>query len=193
MERYTLNMGGEMLVKKSFYFARHGETDHNRQNICAGGMVDCPLNETGKMQALVLKAKLSDIKIDQVVSSSMQRAMQTAEIAHSEFYSIEPEIREWDLGDLEEKPVSLLLQHVENLPGHLPLPGGESKDDLKQRVIAAVNKALISCEGDVLFVSHGGVYWALLDVIKDPCIEHIGNAELVHFQAINDGWKIVKL
>lgn len=186
-------MDGKMLVKKSFYFARHGETDYNLRNVCAGGTVDCPLNETGKRQALTLRAKLSGINIHQVVSSSMQRAMQTAEIAHSPSYLIEPEIREWDLGELEEKPMPLLLQRIANLPDHLPIPGGESKDDLQLRVVAAVNKALISCNGDVLFVSHGGVYWVLLDAIKEPVTEHIGNAELVHFQALNHGWKIVKI
>lgn len=182
-----------MLVKKSFYFARHGETDYNLQNICAGGTTDCPLNETGKKQALGLRDKLSGIEIHQVISSSLKRAMQTAEIAHSKSYSIEHGMREWDLGDLEGKPSSLLFQHVENLPEHLSLPGGESRQDLKQRVVTSVNKALMACEGNVLFVSHGGVYWALHEIINEPCIEHIDNAALVHFQVYQQGWKIVKI
>lgn len=182
-----------MLVKKSFYFARHGETDYNLRNICAGGTTDCPLNETGKGQALALRTKLSGIKIHQVVSSSMQRAMQTAEIAHSKSYSIEAGIREWDLGEFEGKSASLFLQHIDTLPNHLPLLGGESKDDLKQRVVATINKTLASCEGDVLFVSHGGVYWALCHALNEPPLEHIGNAELVHFQMLDHGWKIVKI
>ncbi|HXF90505.1 MAG TPA: histidine phosphatase family protein, partial [Candidatus Nitrosotenuis sp.] len=37
-----------MLVKKSFYFVRHGETDHNRRLLCAGGGTDIPLNEIGQ-------------------------------------------------------------------------------------------------------------------------------------------------
>lgn len=209
MERCILNMDGKMLVKKSFYFARHGETDYNRRGVCAGGMIDCPINETGREQALVLRDKLSDIKIHQVISSSMQRARQTTEIAYSFSYSIEPGIREWELGELEEQPASSLFQYTEKLPNHLPIPGGESKDDLQQRVVAAINKALMSCEGNILFVSHGGVYWSLLKAVDVPVtkrvdknkieswgetdILHIGNAELVHFQAMDGGWNIVKI
>ena len=34
---------------------RHGETDGNVRNIVQGAGIDCPLNETGKKQAALLR------------------------------------------------------------------------------------------------------------------------------------------
>jgi len=37
---------------------RHGETDGNVRNIIQGAGIDCPLNETGKKQAALLRDRL---------------------------------------------------------------------------------------------------------------------------------------
>ena len=37
---------------------RHGETDGNVKNIVQGAGIDCPLNETGKKQAALLRDRL---------------------------------------------------------------------------------------------------------------------------------------
>jgi len=61
------------------HVTRHGETDYNVSGRYAGSM-DVSLNETGFAQAKELAKYLTGIKFDAVVSSSMLRARQTADI-----------------------------------------------------------------------------------------------------------------
>lgn len=191
-ELLTQNMDGTMLIKKSFYFVRHGETDHNRQHICAGGGTDIPLNDTGQQQALSLKEKIRDLKISKVVSSPMMRALQTAELAYSGTIDIIPHLREWDLGDFEGQPVSGFIHFAETLLPDLPLPNGESKSDLGKRVISSVNEILKDHDDPVLIFSHGAVFWSLLQAIDHPNY-FLENGELIHFQYQEERWQILKV
>ena len=50
--------GSTMLEKKSFYFVRHGQSEHNQRGLVAGGKTDSPLTEKGIAQALDLKDKI---------------------------------------------------------------------------------------------------------------------------------------
>lgn len=66
----------------TIYLIRHGETDWNTLHRLQGHR-DIPLNETGKQQAESLYhfLKEAQIKFDAILSSSLKRAYQTAEIA----------------------------------------------------------------------------------------------------------------
>ena len=57
------------IEKKSFYFARHGESQYNQLKLCAGSKIDSPLTEKGIQQACHLRTKIIDFRIDQVVSA----------------------------------------------------------------------------------------------------------------------------
>jgi len=183
-----------MLIKKSFYFVRHGETDHNRQGLCAGGKVDTSLNETGKKQALLLREtillrqKLQNLSFSQVVSSPMKRAMETARLALNVEPHIEHDLREWELGELEEQPVAQFLDYIAQLPRETPLLGGESFAFFCQRVATAMNRVLGGSESP-LIVAHGGVHWALLKMLDLPT-RRIENTELVYFRYEQGGWRV---
>ena len=62
---------------------RHGETDGNVKNIVQGAGIDCPLNETGKKQAALLRDRLASEKLPAVYCSHLCRARETAEIVAS--------------------------------------------------------------------------------------------------------------
>jgi len=62
------------------YFVRHGETDWNRQRLLQGH-TDIALNNAGKEQASALVPFFAEHKPDQVLSSDLARALQTAQIA----------------------------------------------------------------------------------------------------------------
>lgn len=61
------------------YIVRHGQTDNNINGIIQG-IIESDLNETGKKQAEEVYEKLKGVDIDLVISSPLQRALETAEI-----------------------------------------------------------------------------------------------------------------
>lgn len=62
------------------YLCRHGETDCNAQSLLQGSGVDAVLNAVGKAQAANLAEKLACIRLDVVASSTLARAVETADI-----------------------------------------------------------------------------------------------------------------
>ena len=182
----------KMLLKEPFYFVRHGETGHNKKRLCAGAKTDVPLNKVGKSQARALREKVNALDINNVICSPLQRTIQTAKLATHRQLVIEQDIRECDLGDFEGKPIPDFIQYFDATPNHIPFPNGESRSGFARRVLAAVNKSLAPYGDNLLFVSHGMVYWALLEVMKIP-FHHISNAGLVHFKFGNKSWKAIKV
>lgn len=86
------------------YIIRHGQTDLNKNHVLQG-RVDEPLNEDGLRQAKSAAALLRtlDVSIDQVWSSPLQRAKDTAEIIADEGVPIQTDDRllEMDYGPYE--------------------------------------------------------------------------------------------
>jgi len=176
-----------MLVKKAFYFIRHGQTDHNRKHIYAGGKTDVPLNKTGKRQAKALRKRLHPLPINQVVCSPMKRALQTARLATQRPLIIDQGMKECDLGDFEGMPVPDFIRYADATPAHIPFPNGESRTDIAKRAINSINNCLASHGENLLFISHGMVYWSLLEALHIP-FHHIPNAQLVHFKPHKNSW-----
>ena len=58
---------------------RHGQTDWNLKKLMQG-RTDIPLNETGRVQALEVKEKLKNERIDICFSSPLSRTLTTAKI-----------------------------------------------------------------------------------------------------------------
>lgn len=181
-----------MLLKKSFYFVRHGETDYNRNYLCAGSQIDAPLNQTGKHQAKSLREKINSLPINKVICSPLKRTIQTANFATPHPLIIEHDIRECDLGDFEGKSVPDFIRYIETTSTNIPFPNGESRNDVAKRVVAVINKFLLLHGDNLLFVSHGMVYWSLLETTGIP-FHHIPNAELIQFKPQKDSWIVLKL
>ncbi len=74
------------------YMIRHGQTARNKDMLLQGRS-DLPLNETGIRQAREAGRRLreSGIRIDEIWSSPLQRAMQTAEILREELQGMSPD------------------------------------------------------------------------------------------------------
>lgn len=114
------------------YFVRHGASEANEANLTAG-QFDSPLSQRGREQAEKLAANLkkSGLYFDTIISSSLSRSMQTAQIiADGLEYAYDqivysPDLRERFCGDFEGKPfddytavpedVAATKYHVESL------------------------------------------------------------------------------
>lgn len=142
--------------EKGFYFIRHGETNGHRQGLILGCRSDLPLNSTGINQAKAAAKKLKKEKllIERIITSSMTRAIQTADILHDAIGArmvATPDLRERDFGEWDGQRASEYPHFWE--PACQP-PGGESPETFEKRVSDVVTEILLM-PGLVLVVGHG--------------------------------------
>jgi probable phosphoglycerate mutase len=144
--------------------ARHGETDWNNERRWQGH-ADRPLNDVGRKQARELAETLEDRPIDVVYSSDLVRAHETALVVAGRLglpVEVDPGLREVDVGDWSGR----LLTEIEGADpegfqrwrqGHKAWNGGESYDEMGERVVGAVLRLAARHPGKtVLIVTHGG-------------------------------------
>jgi broad specificity phosphatase PhoE len=148
-----------MLLAKSFYYLRHGETDWNREHR-AQGHNDIPLNAAGVAQAHAAKAPLARCAIATVCTSPLARARVTAEIVNETLgrpLVVIDELKECGYGVCEGQARGDWFKDWRR--GNTP-EGAESYEGFIARALAGLNKALAH-DGPVLIVAHAGVYWAI--------------------------------
>ncbi len=146
------------------FLLRHGQ-------ICGAeekrfiGQTDAPLDETGLLQARYWQTAFSEFPLDAVYSSRLQRCGHTArQIAGKTPVINTDALNEIHMGDWDGKAFEEIKTHYpeefkkrgENLAAYCP-PGGESFQNLSNRVIPFFNKTLASKKGNTLIVTHAGV------------------------------------
>ena len=135
---------------------RHGETEWSR-DWRHTGRTDLPLTRTGEAQARQLRAVLDGRPFAAVVSSPLQRARRTAEIASLTDVTTDDDLVEWDYGDVEGITTKAWR---EGHPGWWlwrdGAPGGETVDDVAARAAKALDRIRPHlARGDVAVVAHG--------------------------------------
>jgi probable phosphoglycerate mutase len=155
-------------------FLRHGETELNAQNRFRGHL-DVPLDQNGLQQAqeaaqFILKEYPGVVRI---VCSPLTRARQTAQpIADALGIPVEIDQRliSWHLGMLtgqnRDDFKDVLQQHIDNPTD--PIPGGESLDEVRERVGQAVEEILDHAEehGLTLVVTQSSDIYPILQLIE---------------------------
>jgi broad specificity phosphatase PhoE len=143
------------------FVVRHGQTAWSAVGRHTG-RTDLPLTPTGRQQGEALGKLLADRSFDLVLTSPLERARVTCELAgFGDRAEIEPDLAEWDYGEFEGQTTKEIRQRI---PGWSiwthPLQEGESLDDLAiraDRVIARVRKM----DGDVALFGHSHALRAL--------------------------------
>src|SRR6188768_3261918 len=125
----SLRTEGEIVL------VRHGETEWSRTGRHTG-RTDVPLTDAGRKQARRLAPLLDRGDFALVLSSPLQRARQTAELAGlGQQLELEPDLAEWSYGEFE----GLTSDQIEaEVPGWSLFsdgcPGGESPEQVGERV-----------------------------------------------------------
>lgn len=94
------------------YFARHGESEANVQQVFSNRPGVHGLTETGRRQAEALAGNLRGIAFTELYCSPVLRAVQTAEIVASRLhltYEIEDGLREYDVLSEHIRVVAICL------------------------------------------------------------------------------------
>lgn len=155
----------------TIYIVRHGETEWNQKNLVQGH-TDIPLAEAGQKQALARAEYFKDVSFDHVVSSDMQRAMQTASILsqgrdlplHTSSTLREQSWGAWE-GHSFDKLREMFGEGFNAYSGSKPhaVPGVESHSEIARRVSPYLQQIAVENDGqNVLVVSHGGVLKSLI-------------------------------
>jgi probable phosphoglycerate mutase len=135
------------------YLARHGETAWtiSRQHT---GATDLPLTAQGEAEALRLGERLEGLTFAAVLTSPLQRAVRTCELAgFGSMAKVEPDLIEWNYGAYEGRTSADI--HRERPDWQLfrdGCPGGESPDQIGARADRVVRRVR-GIEGNTLLFS----------------------------------------
>jgi probable phosphoglycerate mutase len=140
------------------YLIRHGETEWSLSGQHTG-VTDIPLTENGRKVAKLLAPVLARETFALVLTSPLQRARDTCELAGlGDRAQIDPDLVEWNYGDYE----GLTPKQIHaKAPGWMLFrdgcPGGESPEQVGarvDRVIASVR----AVKGHVALFGHGHIF-----------------------------------
>ncbi len=156
-----------------FVFLRHAKSVGNVESRWQG-QSDYPLTEKGRAQARALaeRWKDEDVKFDLVITSTLARAQETAEIATSYLEGVRiefnPILMERHIGQME----GLTMEEVLKMPQPpyvtpYDAVGGEGEGDwaLFLRAGQALQEFLRKPPGKYLIVSHGGFLNQLMHAV----------------------------
>ncbi|MEZ4725597.1 MAG: histidine phosphatase family protein [Caldilineaceae bacterium] len=148
---------------------RHGENKANITKEYSYKIVDYSLTAKGVRQAIQVAHCLQQYCIDQLLSSPLLRAKETAAYIASAVnvnVAIEEDLREINVGHLdglvanEENRQRFFAVINEWNQGNLEkrFPGGESGRELRDRFCRVVQKVATEHDGIVVLVGHAGIF-----------------------------------
>jgi len=137
------------------YLARHGETAWTISGQHTG-LTDLPLTERGERTARRLGERLKGLKFAKVLTSPLQRAARTCELAgFKSVAEVERDLVEWDYGEYEGRRTAEIRAER---PGwelfRDGAPGGESPKQVSERADRIVRRVR-AVSGDVLIFTSG--------------------------------------
>lgn len=136
------------------WLVRHGETEWARLGRHTS-RTDVPLTLTGEHQARALGASLAGHPFALVLTSPLSRAARTARLAGFETALVDPDLREWDYGDLEGRTTAeIRADRPDWSIWRGPWPDGESIDAVAARADRLVRR-IRDANGDTLVFAHG--------------------------------------
>jgi len=157
------------------YLVRHGETLWNAARRIQG-QSDSALTAKGEQQARQVGERMKHLGITHVIASDLGRTKRTAEIIADACgcdVTLDPRLRELNMGVLEQRPLDSLTPEEESWRAALingtengRIPNGESMTELAARMHEALNACLQLPAGSrPLLVSHGMALGALVSTL----------------------------
>lgn len=153
---------------------RHGETTYNAQGRIQG-QLDTPLSPLGHLQSQALATALARLPIEAVYASPLRRAMDTAvPIAEAAGLAVRADdrLKELHAGVFQdllpeemERRYPLDAARWRSLDPDFRIPGGESRRDLAERGLAAIEAIRGTGHAYAVVVSHGGLLTAVLKAL----------------------------
>ncbi|MFI1396587.1 histidine phosphatase family protein [Streptomyces sp. NPDC020681] len=173
---------------------RHGRSTANTAGVLAGWTPGVHLDERGAAQAAALPARIAEVPLAAVVSSPLERCVQTLQPLLDARPGLELKTDErigechygdWSGRKLKELADEPLMQVVQQHPSAAVFPGGESMRAMQARAVDAVrdwNARIEAAHGeDAAYVmcSHGDIIKAL---VADALGMHLDVFQRIHVE-----------
>lgn len=186
---------------------RHGVTDWNREGRFQGHL-DPPLSTAGRQQAALIARRIAadpDLRPDRIISSSLMRALETAETigaavgvpVNADERLIEIGQGEWEgrtHAELARADPERYRAWREQAGVRQP-PGGEPIERASRRVTAVIDELLDGAPRTVCLVSHGGIMRLLARIALELARDRswaldVDNASLCVTTRLDGRWRL---
>ena len=191
------------------YIVRHGKTDWNKECKFQGAQ-DIPLNEEGRAAAVKLAERLKDVHFDEIFSSPLSRAYETAcIISHGAQGVLKNDLlKEISFGEGEGVPFDKWMDtddprkyFFEAPDKYVPPKGGETFESGIERMAEFVHTVLEpyynkNPDARIMVVAHGAILAALMCVLENRGVEHFwgnglkGNCEETIYTYDGKSWSL---
>lgn len=185
--------------KKEIYIFRHGETNWNVENKIRGTFEDASLKFTDKglEQINKIALELKKNEIEYIYSSDLIRTRRTVELANNGFkipVSFHKELRAWNVGKFQGKPLSDFLNSQEGKEAivnyNKVVADGESINHVRERLMYFLEKYLVnSSYKKFAIITHGATMSNLKSAIDGEQYIDIDYCKIVYE---NKKFKIVE-
>jgi probable phosphoglycerate mutase len=150
----------------TFLLLRHAHSVANKAGILAGQLEGIGLSKDGIAQVNKLTSSFENLKIDRIISSPMQRCLETVEgIARSKRkrISIDERLIEMNYGSWSGKKLSKLSRMkewkvIQTKPSAFRFPQGESFKELEERIESLLKDLSRKYPKEtILIITHGDI------------------------------------
>jgi len=145
------------MAAQEICLVRHGETEWSRNGRHTGSS-DIPLTDNGRRVASELQPILATRSFELVLTSPLQRARLTCELAGlGTGAAVDPDLTEWDYGSYEGlTPLQIRSQRPDWLIFRDGCPGGETPEQVGARVDRVIARVR-AVPGNAALFAHGHV------------------------------------
>ena len=189
---------------KHFYIFRHGQCPLNVSGHIQGQKFNGDLTPAGRLQAAHTGDILKNRQITLIISSPLKRALQTALIVAGKIKSpiwIDKRFIEVNMGVVEGLHISIVEKNYtelyeqwkNNKQGSTRFKGGETKAEVRRRILQALNYyAECTPYRNIAISSHGIAISQMMQYLGFDCHD-VPNGAILHLTYEPRSWQFVEL
>lgn len=184
------------------FLLRHAQSVANAKGFLAGRAENIPLSKEGISERVKLNERLLGAKFDQVISSPIQRCIETIQEFHANPEIIE-DFQEVDYGDWTLKKFSALgrnkyWRQIHKNPTGVRFPNGETLPEVQLRALNGIANNINKRARNVLIVTHADVIKVLILHALGTHLNnidkiHIGNSSISIVDVVDLDYRVIKV
>jgi len=184
------------------FLLRHAQSTANSKGILAGRMPNVSLSKQGLAERKALAARFEGAKFDQIISSPIQRCVETISFFENSPLIIDS-FQEVNYGDWTGKKMTTLARNKEwrriySTPASVRFPNGETLPEVQTRALQGIDIHIKNKAKNVLIVTHADVVKVLILHALGTHLNnidklHISNASISVLDQVDGDLRVIKV